>query len=122
VSTKPGELHIDVTDKWTDPSKPGGWAHSPVTCKAGKAVGDAWLKADGWHPMTLRAAGKTWHRVAKEDYNGGDACANGDVPLGGGPYQSYKTNTYRARTARGSYEVHLVYQWVLEDQETCSGA
>jgi predicted small lipoprotein YifL len=92
-----------------------------TTCKAAKAVGDAYLKARGWHPVKLRAAGKTWHRIAQEDHNGGDDCANGDTPLGGGPYSSYKTTQYEARTRYGWQSVYLTYQWVLEDQEYCSG-
>ncbi len=92
-----------------------------TTCKAAKAVGNAYLKADGWHPRTLRAAGKTWRRITQDGHNGGDDCANGDRPLGGGPYSSYKTTQYEARTRLGWQSVYLTYQWVLEDQEHCSG-
>jgi hypothetical protein len=92
-----------------------------TTCKAAKAVGDAYLKARSWHPMKLRAAGKTWHRIAQDDHNGGDDCANGDTPLGGGPYSSWKNTQYETRTRHGSQSVYLTYQWVLEDQEYCSG-
>lgn len=92
-----------------------------TTCKAAKAVGHAYLKADGWHPLTLRAASKTWRRIVQDDHNGGDDCANGDTPLGGGPYSSWKTTQYQARTRYGWQSVYLTYEWVLEDQEYCSG-
>jgi hypothetical protein len=96
-------------------------AYTPeTTCKAAKAVGDAYLNASGWHPQSLRAAGKTWRLQDHDDNNGGDDCANRTNNFGL-PYSSYKTNNYVAKTRRGQYLVGLEYDWVLEDQENCSG-
>ena len=116
---KGADLVIDAYGRF---GPPGQYGKGPMaSCKAAKAVGDAYLKASGWHPQTLRAAGKTWRLIGKDDHNAGDDCANGKPVLGGGPYTSYKTNSYRARSRAGFLYVNLEYDWPLADQENCSG-
>jgi len=112
------ELHIDVNWYAALDGYPGV---REASCKAAKIVGDAYLKADGWHPATLRAAGKTWRRTDSDDHNGGDDCANGDENPFSEGYWSWKVTTYRARTKQGTYLVRLNYEWPIEDEETCSG-
>jgi hypothetical protein len=104
-------LVIDTAD-W-----PEEHGRSKTSCKAARAVGNAYLDASGWFPKRLRAAGKTWRRVGRDSYNGQDRCLDGRPELGGG-FWSYKSIEYRAHTRRGDYDVSLEYHWDLDD-DTC---
>jgi hypothetical protein len=78
-----------------------------TSCKAAKQLGDAYLNVDDWYPTKLRAAGKTWRRVYKEEY---DSSVEGCGGRNGLTFGSYKATYWEARTRHAWYSVDLVYQ------------